>query len=80
MNKTRMHNNYPYHDLHRKGHVIIFSLHMAHNKPRYHLFKKLNIGTMYQSPYGTDKMTADHMLQDCPLYQNQKNLFGWPKN
>ena len=62
--------NDPYHKLDRADQVIIFRLRTGHNRLNYHLYQKFKIGQTDQCPCGTGSMTADHLLQSCPLHDD----------
>ena len=66
-----------YYKLDRREQVAIFRLRTGHNRLKYHLFNKLKIGDTDECNCRTGKMTAKHLLQDCPTYAEQRKIF-WP--
>ena len=66
-----------YYQLSRQEQVIIFRLRTGHNRLKAHLHKMLKIGNTATCDCGTEEETADHLLQDCQLYQEQRRKI-WP--
>ena len=69
--------NDAYHNLTRPEQVIVFRLGTGHNRLNYHLYKKFNVGSSEQCPCNTDRMTAEHILQSCPIHQRLREEM-WP--
>ena len=67
----------PYYKLSRREQVILFRLRTGHNRLRYHLHKKFKIGETDRCPCGSGVQTADHILQECRLYANERKKV-WP--
>ena len=63
----------PYHHLTRSEQVIIIRLRTGHNRLNHHLFTKLKIGTTDLCPCQTGSMTAEHLLQTCPLHNTLRD-------
>ena len=61
-----------YYRMGRKEQVTVFRLRTGHNRLRSHLFNKFKIGTTDVCPCGTGKMTAEHVLQDCPDHLEER--------
>lgn len=76
-NHQHYNKNDPYHLLNRQHQVIIFRLRTGHCKLRHHLFNKFGIGESDQCPCNAAAMTVDHILQDCPSLNIQRNKI-WP--
>jgi ribonuclease HI len=70
--------NDAYHQLSRQDQVIVFRLRTGHNRLRYHLYHKFGIGSTDQCDCGTGPMTAEHLLQICPSFVNERNQI-WPR-
>ena len=69
------HNNEDaYHKLGREEQVLIFRLRTGHNRLRHHLFNKMKIGTTDLCNCGTAAMTAEHLMQECPTFEEQRKL------
>jgi len=66
-----------YYQINRKEQVTIFKLRTGHNKLKCHLFNIFKIGTTDQYDCGTEKMTAELLLQKCPSFDEQRK-FIWP--
>ena len=67
-----------YYLLNRADQLILFRLRTGHNKLRAHMFGKLHIGNTDVCPCGKQSMTAEHLLQHCPLHQDcRRNV--WPE-
>ena len=62
----------PYYRLNRREQVIIFRLRTGHNRLRYHLYRKFKIGMTERCPCGSAVPTADHILQECRLFSNER--------
>lgn len=60
-------------------HALILRGNLQWRRIRYHLFNKLNIGTMDHCPCGTDKMTLDHIWQDRAIFQDQQECIRLAK-
>ena len=85
LTKKRLHQQHPgykqsnsYYSLNRADQVILFRLRTGHNRLRAHLFTKLRIGETDICPCGTEPMTAEHLLQNCPLHADRRQE-TWPK-
>ena len=61
-----------YHLLSRSEQVAIFRLWMSHNRLKHHLCTKFGIGQLDLCPCQTCSITAEHLLQACPLHGNPK--------
>ncbi|GFR91624.1 Gag-Pol polyprotein [Elysia marginata] len=66
------------HQLPRKEQCTIFRLRTGHCQLRAHQYR---LGTSQTSmcECGTSRQTVNHLLQDCPLYTNEKGKL-WPEN
>ncbi|XP_055859728.1 uncharacterized protein LOC129921637 [Biomphalaria glabrata] len=67
-----------YYKLSRQDQRLIFRLRTGHNRMRQHMFRKLKIGTSEICPCGVSPENADHVLQNCSLYQEAR-LRHWPQ-
>ena len=63
-----------YHTLDRLGQIIIFRLRTGHNRLNKHMYK-LRLSASPLCPCGLYEQTAEHVLQDCPLYSQLRNDF-----
>jgi hypothetical protein len=61
-----------YHQLPRQVQVTTLRLHTGHNRLWYHMYHKFKIGKTNLCTCGTSPMTAEHLLQDCPTYSNER--------
>ena len=65
----------PYYELDRSEQVLIFRLRTGHNRMNHHMFTKFKIGSTDQCPCAAGAMTAEHLLQTCPLYKVLRKRF-----
>jgi len=65
-----------YHYLDRKEQVTILRLRTAHNRLNSHMYK-LKIAASPKCSCGQDNQTAEHILQQCPLLEQQSKAV-WP--
>jgi hypothetical protein len=61
-----------YYQLNREDQVIIFRLRPGHNRLKYHLYIISRIGQNDTCTCGTSRMTGTHILQECPIYEEQR--------
>ena len=52
----------------RTGLVILFRLRTGHNRLNAHMYNKFKVGQSEMCPCYADIMTAEHLLQHCPLH------------
>ena len=57
--------------------VTIFRLRCGHNRLRCHMFNCFKVGETARCECGADKQDAQHILQDCILYSDQRSAI-WP--
>ena len=57
--------------------VTIFRLRCGHNRLRCHMFNCFKVGETARYECGADKQDAQHILQDCILYSDQRSAI-WP--
>ena len=65
----------PYYELDRSEQVLIFRLRTGHNRMNHHMYTKFKIGSTDQCPCAAGAMTAEHLLQTCPLYKVLRKRF-----
>ncbi|XP_060572511.1 uncharacterized protein LOC132730568 [Ruditapes philippinarum] len=65
-----------YHYLDRKEQVTIFRLRTGHKWLNAHMFK-LKLAASPKCSCGRDNQTAEHLLQQCPLLEQQRRAV-WP--
>ena len=68
----------PYYQLNRKEQVIICRLRSNHNRLRHHMFNKFKVGDSAKCTCGTEDQTTTHILQSCPLLEENRKQF-WPQ-
>jgi hypothetical protein len=61
-----------YHQLSRHAQVTILLLCTGHNRLRHQMYHKLKIGETYLCTCCIAPMTAEHLLQECPSYNNER--------
>ena len=61
-----------YHSLSRPEQIIILRLRTGHNRLRDHLYTKFKIGNSAMCTCGQAPQTAEHILQDCPIYKSMR--------
>ena len=69
--------NDAYFQLDREGQVTLTRLRSGHNRLHHHLFTKLKIGSTGLCDCGTDRQTAEHILQLCPKFAELRSKY-WP--
>ena len=57
--------------------VTIFRLRCGHNRLRCHMVNCFKVGETARCECGADKQDAQHILQDCILYSDQRSAI-WP--
>ena len=67
----------PYHLLSRLQQVVIFRLRTGHCRLKAHLFRKMKLAPSPICPCGLEEQTPEHILQICPLFQEQREQV-WP--
>ena len=65
------------HKLNRTEQVILFRLRTGHNKLNAHMYNKFKVGESEMCPCNADIMTAEHLLQHCPLHDAMRRD-TWP--
>ena len=65
------------HKLNRTEQVILFRLRTGHNRLNAHMYNKFKIGEFEMCPCNADTMTAEHLLQHCPLHDAMR-WDTWP--
>ena len=55
------------HKLNRTEQLILFRLRTGHNRLNAHMYNKFKIGESEMCPCNAGIMTAEHLLQHCPL-------------
>ena len=55
------------HKLNRTEQVILFRLRTGHNGLNAHMYNKFKVGESVMYPCNADIMTAEHLLQHCPI-------------
>ena len=66
------------HKLNRTEQVILFRLRTGHNRLNAHVYNKFKVGESEMCPCNADIMTAEHLLQHCPLHDAMR-LDTWPE-
>ena len=61
-----------FYQLPRHDQVTILRLRTGHNRLRCHMYNKFKIGETDLCTCGTAPMTAEHLLQECPSYTNER--------
>lgn len=56
-----------YSKLKQNEQVVIFRLRTGHNKLKYHLFSRLQIGDTHEWNCTTGKVSDTHVLEECPM-------------
>ena len=56
------------HKLNRTEQVILLRLRTGHNRLNAHMYNKFKVGESEMCPCNADIMTAEHLLQHCPLH------------
>ena len=67
-----------YHLLERRQQVVIMRLRTGHNRLNAHMNRKMKLTPTPTCDCGLSDQTAAHILQDCPLFQNQRTMV-WPE-
>ena len=65
------------HKLNRTEQVILFRFRTGHNRLNAHMYNKFNVGEPEMCPCNADIMTAEHLLQHCPLHDVMRRD-TWP--
>ena len=58
-----------YHQLSRAQQVMVFRLRTGHNHLNQHMLKKLKLVTSPICPWGEAEQSAEHVLQECRLFE-----------
>ena len=66
------------HKLDRTEQVILFRLRTGHNRLNAHMYNKFKVGESEMCPCNADIMTAEHLLQHCPLHDAMRRG-TWPE-
>ena len=66
-----------YHLLSREQQVILVRLRTGHNRLNAHMNRKFKLAPTPTCPCGQEDQTADHILQRCPLLQEERQEV-WP--
>jgi hypothetical protein len=66
-----------HHYLDRKEQITIFRLRTGHNRLNAHYMYKLKLAASPKCSCGNDNQTAEHILQRCPLLEQQRKAV-WP--
>ena len=66
-----------YHLLSREQQVILVRLRTGHNRLNAHMNRKFKLAPSPTCPCGQEDQTADHILQRCPLLQEERQEM-WP--
>ena len=66
------------HKLNRPEQVILFRLRTGHNRLSVHTYNKLKVGESEMYSCNADIMTAEHLLQHCPLHDVMRRDM-WPE-
>ena len=66
-----------YHLLSREHQVILMRLRTGHNRLNAHMHRKLKLAPTPSCPCGHEEQTSDHILQRCPLLQEER-IEVWP--
>ena len=56
----------------------LFRLRMGHNRLNAHMYNKFKVGESEMCPCNADIMTAEHLLQHCPLHDAMRRG-TWPE-
>ena len=56
------------HKLNRTEQIILFRLRTGHHRLNAHMYNKFKVGEPEMCPCNADIMTAEHLLQHCPLH------------
>ena len=62
----------------RTEQVILFRLRTGHNRLNAHMYNKFKVGESEMCPCNADIMTAEHLLQHCPLHDAMRRD-TWPE-
>jgi hypothetical protein len=62
-----------YHQLPRHAQVTIVRFRTGHNRLRHNMYHTFKIGETDLCTCGTAPMTAEHLLQECPSYDNERS-------
>ena len=74
----QQHPNYSLHKLNRTEQVILYRLRTGHNRLNAHMYNKFKVGESEMCPCNADIMTAEHLLQHCPLHDAMRRD-TWPE-
>ena len=67
-----------YHFLERQQQVVVMRLRTGHNRLNVHMFRKMKLAHTPLCNCGLSEQTTAHILQDCPLYNNEREAV-WPE-
>ena len=66
------------HQLNTPEQVILFRLRTGHSRLNTHIYNKFKVGESEMCPCNADVMTAEHLLQQCPLHDAMRRD-TWPE-
>ena len=64
--------------LNRPEQVILFRLRTGHSRLNAHMYSKFKVGESEMCPCNADIVTAEHLLQYCPLHDALRRDM-WPE-